>query len=201
MKVDACYKALGASLKEKIMVDQTLQCIRESMISLLKQKEYSKIQMKEIAENAHIGRKTLYRYFDGKEQIIKYIAESLMDLFAIEIQAQKELTLPKVTYAFFVFVESNREELLLLKKTGLLSYIEDHLFELVTQVAAKTKFHDKTPEEIEQIEKSASPENRYALYYTLAGYWRIGMAWITEENRQTPKQMAEIAVKIMTGKL
>lgn len=183
------------------MVDQTLHCIRESMISLLKEKEYSKIRMKEIAENAHIGRKTLYRYFDGKEQIIKYIAESLMDCFTKEIQAQKELTLPKVTYAFFFFVKSNREELLLLKKTGLLGYIEDHLFELVTQVASKTKYRGKTPEEVAKIQKEASPQDRYALYYTLAGYWRIGMAWITEENRETPEEMAEIAVKIMTGKI
>lgn len=64
------------------MVNQTIECIRESMLSLLEEKEYSKIQMKEIAERAHVGRKTLYRYFDCKEKIVKYIAESLMDCFA-----------------------------------------------------------------------------------------------------------------------
>lgn len=46
------------------MVNQTLECIRESIISLLNEKEYEKIRMKEIAERAPIGRKTLYRYVD-----------------------------------------------------------------------------------------------------------------------------------------
>lgn len=50
--------------KEVFMVNQTLECIRESMISLLNEKEYEKIRMKEIAERAPIGRKSLYRYVD-----------------------------------------------------------------------------------------------------------------------------------------
>lgn len=83
-----------------------------------------KIQMKEIAERAHVGRKTLYRYFDSKEKIVKYVAESLMDRFAQEIHVHNEdgLTLKGVTYAFFVFINNNRAEFSLLKKARLLSF-------------------------------------------------------------------------------
>lgn len=104
------------------MEGQTIGSIRESMLSLLSEKEYSKIQMKEIAERAHVGRKTLYRYFDSKEKIVKYVAESLMDRFAQEIHVHNEdgLTLKGVTYAFFVFINNNRAEFSLLKKQGFL---------------------------------------------------------------------------------
>lgn len=183
------------------MVNQTLDCIRESMISLLQKKEYSKIQMKEIAENAHIGRKTLYRYFESKNQIVEYIAQSLMDRFATEILEQGEMSLQSVTYAFFVFAWNNRAELLLLKKARLLSYIEDNLFELITQVTAKTKYKGKSIEEIKEIQDSAPIEDKYALHYTLAGYWHIAMLWIEDDNPSSASQMTEIAVKIMTGNI
>lgn len=181
------------------MVGQTLQCIRESMLSLLKEKEYSKIRMNEIAENAYIGRKTLYRYFDSKEQIIKYIAESLMDRFASEILEQNEMTFHSITYAFFIFIQKNRTEFMLLKKARLLSYIDDNLFELVTQVTAKTKYKGKTIEEIKNIQASAPIEDIYALHYTLAGNWRMAMLWIEEDVPFTPEQITEMAVKIMMG--
>ena len=37
--------------------------IQKTILELLKHKEYKDIQMKEIAEKANIGRRTLYRYF------------------------------------------------------------------------------------------------------------------------------------------
>lgn len=183
------------------MVDQTLQCIRESMISLLEQKEYSKIQMKEIAENAHVGRKTLYRYFDSKEHIVIYIAESLMDRFAVEIQEQNEMTIQTITYAFFVFIWKNRTEFLLLKKAKLLSYIEDNIFELMVQVTSKTKYKGKIIGEIHQIQAEAPIEDKYALHYILSGNWRMAMLWIEEDPFLTPEQMSEISLKIMLGKI
>lgn len=185
------------------MVNQTLECIRESMISLLEEKEYGRIQMKEIAEKAHVGRKTLYRYFDSKEQIIKYIAESLMDRFTQEIQNRngEELTLKGVTYAFFLFINDNKAEFKLLKKARLLSYIEDNLFELISEVASKTKFKGMTADEVQEMQKSQKPENKYALYYTLAGYWCVAMTWIDESDSLEPNEIAEIAVKIMTGQV
>ncbi len=185
------------------MVNQTIECIRESMLSLLEEKEYSKIQMKEIAERAHVGRKTLYRYFDCKEKIVKYIAESLMDCFAGEIHKRngEELTLKGVTHAFFGFINDNREEFKILKKARLLSYIEDNLFELISQVASKTKFKGMTADEVQEMQKSQKPEDKYALYYTLAGYWCVAMAWMDGNDSLTPDEIAEIAVKIMTGQV
>ena len=43
--------------------------IQKTILELLKHKEYKDIQMKEIAEKANIGRRTLYRYFAYKDEI------------------------------------------------------------------------------------------------------------------------------------
>lgn len=182
------------------MVDETLNCIRAGMLSLLQEKDYSNIQMKEIAERSNIGRRTLYRYFENKELILKYIAESLMDRLADEIAHSEQMTLFSVTCAFFQFLQNNRTEFMLLKKARLLSYIEDHLFELISRVAAKTKYKEMDPEEMHRVLNSASYEDQYDLQFTIAGVWRIGMLWLEESHDLTPEQMTIIIGNIMRRK-
>lgn len=179
------------------MVDHTKNCIRDSMIALLQKKPYNEILMKEIAEEAHVSRRTLYRYFENKEQILEYVAESQMAYFTQEIIKREQLTLYNVIHAFFSFFEKHHSEFLILKKARLLHYIEDHLYDLATQVAAKTKYRDMTPQELAEHLRSTSPEDHYALYYTIAGVWRIAMVWMDEQFCLSPDEMAEIAVAIV----
>lgn len=180
------------------MIDDTLRCIRESMVTLLDEKEYRAIQMKEIAQRANIGRRTLYRYFENKDQILKYIAESLINRFAEEIIKQEKLTLQSVTYAFYVFIEKNRSEFILLKKAGLLDYLEE-IPMLIIGVAAKTKYKDKQPAELQQILNDMPMIDKYARCYTIAGYWHMAMLWMEENNPSSPEEMTEITLKIMKG--
>lgn len=181
------------------MIDDTLRGIRESMITLLDEKEYRAIQMKEIAQRANIGRRTLYRYFENKDQILKYIAESLINRFAEEIEKQEKLTLRSVTYAFYVFIENNRAEFILLQKAGLLDYLEKEIPMLIIGVAAKTKYKEKEPAELQQILDDMPMIDKYARCYTIAGYWHMAMLWMVESNPSSPEEMTEITLKIMKG--
>lgn len=181
------------------MVNETKRCIREGMISLLREKEYSEIQMKEIAQRSNVGRRTLYRYFENKELIIKYIAESLMDHFAEEIEKQETMTLYTVILAFFAFVKKNRMEFMILKKARLLSFIEDRLPELIAGVAAKTKYKGRSAAEVPFLGVPVPAEDKYYFYFVFAGFWRVAIAWIEEDEALSPEKMAEITLKIMRG--
>lgn len=180
------------------MVDETRECIREAMIGLLKEKDYGSIQMKQIAERAHVGRRTLYRYFDSKEQILEYIARSQMDHLAREILKREPLTLDSVIHAFFVFIQSHRSEFLILKKARLLIYIEDHLFELITHVAAQTKYREMDRPALDAHIGSFSAEDKFALHYIIAGTWRVAMLWLEEGSGLTPDEMTEMSLRIIT---
>ena len=180
------------------MVDSTLRCIRESMLELLREKEYSEIQMKEIAESAHIGRRTLYRYFENKEQIVKYVAESLMDNFAEEIEKQDQMTLYSVTYAFYSFIEKNKGEFELLKSARLLGLIEDNLLAMISRVAVKTKYKDQSPQELKEMVAHMPVEEKYEFHYTFAGYWSLAMAWLEEEDNLSVEEITKITIKIMS---
>lgn len=180
-------------------MDEPKRCIRQGMISLLKEKGYSDIQMKEIAQRSNVSRRTLYRYFDNKESIVKYIAESLMDNFAEEIKNETTMNLYTVIHAFFVFIKNNQEEFLILKKARLLSYIEDRLPELIAGVAAKTKYIGKNLTEIPFLGATVPSGDKYYFYFVFAGFWRVAMAWLEEDEVLSPEKMTEITIKIMEG--
>lgn len=181
------------------MVDETRKCIRDGMISLLQEKHFSEIQMIEIAQRANIGRRTLYRYFENKDSIAQYMAESLMDGFAAEIEKENPLTLGGVVHAFYTFIQKNRTELVVLKKSRLLGYIEERLPELIVGVAAKTKYKDKPLEEVPLLGAQIPAQDKYFLHFVIAGCWRVAMVWIAEDEKLTSDQMADITVKILTG--
>ena len=51
------------------MIEDVRGIIMTATLELLKKKDYKNVQMKEIAETANIGRRTLYRYFGNKDEI------------------------------------------------------------------------------------------------------------------------------------
>lgn len=180
------------------MTEDTRENIRAAILKLLKTTEYKNIQMKEIAEAAHIGRRTLYRYFENKEAIINNIVEALMDDLTEIVNRNGRLDLEGIAYSYFVFWEKNLEVLRLLKKAHLMYLLEDNLPVLMIGVALKTKYKDKTAEEFKAIRDGATAEARYNYYYMLAGYVRVAQVWMEEENRRTPAEMAGILKGIVT---
>lgn len=179
------------------MIEDARKIIRTATLELLKTKEYKDIQMKEIAEAAHVGRRTLYRYFGYKDEIMTNVVESLMDDLADVINQNGRLDLEGIAYSFFVFWERNLDVLRLLKKAHLMYLLEDNIPELMIGVSLKTKYKGKTTEELNEIKNSFTVEATYNYYYMLAGYMKVAGVWMEEESRRPPEQMAKILVGIV----
>lgn len=174
----------------------TKECIRKSILTLIAQKDYADIQMKEIAENANVGRRTLYRYFPNKDAIMLYEAECLLEQFSKKILQMKARDLYTISASYFSFWEDNVETLKLLKKTHLLYFIEDNLTELIMEVACRTKYYGKDMAEAKEMAKQ-HPEMMYDFYFKVAGFWKLTLIWMEETPRKTPEEMSEYIVKIL----
>ena len=179
------------------MIEDARKIIRTATLELLKTKEYKDIQMKEIAEAAHVGRRTLYRYFGYKDEIMTNVVESLMDDLADVINQNGRLDLEGIAYSFFIFWERNIDVLRLLKKAHLMYLLEDNLPDLVMGVSLKTKYKDLTREEWEREMEQWSAEDKYNLSYMLAGYFKVAQLWMEEKNRKSPEEMAVIMRRIV----
>ena len=86
--------------------------------------------------------------------------------------------------------------LLLLKKTHLLYFIEDHLTELIMNVAKKVKH---IPSEMKEEEIAAAYEQyKYAFAIKLAGFWKSTILWCEESPRKSPAEMSKIITSLLT---
>ena len=109
------------------------------------------------------------------------------------------MSLQTIIHAFFVFMKKYKVEFMLLKKARLLSYIEDRLPELIAGVAAKTKYKGRSAAEVPFLGVPVPAEDKYYFYFVFAGFWRVAIAWIEEDEALSPEKMAEITLKIMRG--
>lgn len=79
--------------------------------------------------------------------------------------------------------------------------LEDNISELMIGVSLKTKYKDKTVDELKEIINSFNTEGMYNYHYMLAGYMRVAQIWMEEDNRRPPEQMARILVDIVNRDL
>ena len=173
------------------------ELIRDTLQKLLEEKDYAEISMKEIAKRANVGRRTLYRYFGTKGDIVRFMADSVMDEFAEALLLQGAENLEETTDVYFSFWEKNAEVFRCLDRSHLLYCIEDHLSEYIMQVALKTKLKDSGMEG-GQIFSEIPKERLYDFYFKIAGYWELTKRWMREENRSTPEEISSLVVKILT---
>lgn len=177
----------------------TKEIIKDTLLNLLREQNYSQIQMKKIAEKANVGRRTLYRYFQTKDDIVKYISDSLMDEFADALLENDAIRLEETTKTYFSFWEKNIEIFHCLDNSHLLHHIEDHLAEYIMQVALKTKMKD-IDMNLQQILLKMSKQELYGFYFTIAGYWELTKRWMREENRDTPEEISRLVLEILAEK-
>ena len=58
--------------------EQSREWIAEAFFNLLKKKKYESITVSEIVKKADLSRRTFYRVFENKYDIIKYMLEKIM---------------------------------------------------------------------------------------------------------------------------
>ncbi len=177
------------NLKEDNIVEKS---VISAFFCLMKTKSYESIMVKEIAEHANIGRRTFYRYFKDKEEIIKCYAKYIARELAEREEMGNGSSLVWNTRVYFSFWEDHLDELQLLKKSHLTYYLEELSAEIIFAAALKTKFKDKS---LESMIELMTDEYLYGYYYTIAGYFKVLLLWSEENPRRTVEEIADIVVK------
>lgn len=181
---------------EEIEQNQSRLWIINSLLELIERKDYSSITIQMIVDRAMLGRRTFYRYFKTKDDVVKYITELLMDQFANCIIKRGISGMSDVVISYFEFWEQYVSILLALKKAHLLYFIEDNLSELIANVAKKVKH---IPENLSSEQLAAHYENyKYEFTIKLAGIWKSTLLWCEESPRKSPEEMSKIITSLLS---
>ncbi|MDR1002799.1 MAG: TetR/AcrR family transcriptional regulator [Oscillospiraceae bacterium] len=182
-------------MNENNISSQSKDWIIRSFFDLLAVKPLSTITISEIAENAELDRRTFYRHFSTKEDVISYCIHEASRHFEEDIgeAAIKSVHIESdigthnsfVAEAFFTICLKWKEMLLILHKQNLLHLVLDDLTEIFA------KFHCKY-HHLEEFH-SHTEDFDYVLAYYAGGFWNLLKKWLSDECRKTPAEMASIA--------
>ena len=135
--------------------------IADALFSLMKRKSFSKITVTEICEEAAIGRKTFYRNFELREDVIEF----KLDMMRREYQEELQL-LPVVQrlYYHFAYIQEHADYFILLHQNGFIQL-------------ANEKFSVLLPE-VMPVWSENPIEQEYRSAYISAGVEAIQRVWI-----------------------
>ena len=156
--------------------------IMESLFDMLAVKPLSSISISEIAENAKVDRRTFYRHFKTKDDVIRFYIHEVAKQYE-EIISQKNIN---DGYSIF---ETIFEVCLVMKETLLILYKQNLLdmfladFEILYE---KYQYKYTKPEtlKIEKVE--------YILAFERGGVANMVKKWITEGCTISPEKMTEL---------
>ncbi len=185
----------GFEMYKKCKKEQSInrqKTIETTFLNLLKNKSYENISVSEICEASNIPRKAFYRYFENKEgllqSLIQHVIEGYNDFYS-QIKRDKRTVEGELETFFTFWITEPRKTLLnCLNNNSLL----DNLL----------KFNKNLPiETFLDITKFFPNENPWVskqiLNFAILGLMSIMLDWYNSGCKQTTKEMAKLACRLL----
>ena len=157
---------------------QSQNMISTALFSLLQKKPFHHITITEICEEAGVGRKTFYRNFELKEDVIHFQLDLMCDKYKEELVS---LPLEKYLYHHFAYIQKNVDYLIALYNNGFSSL-------------ANEKFAILLPDTM-PIWSENEIEQEYRSAYIIAGIEAIQRVWICRGCKESINDIVAIAIR------
>ena len=150
--------------------------IADALFSLMRRKPFQQISVTEICTEAGIGRKTFYRHFEMREDVIEFQLENMR----MEYQnGMNGLTLEERLYYHFSYTQKNADLLIALYKNGL-TWLVYEKFCVLRPELLPVWSHDPV-------------EQEYRCEYIIAGIEAIQRVWISRGCKESIDEVVEMA--------
>lgn len=166
--------------------------IETALFETLKKKNYEDITITELCDYLEMPRKSFYRYFDGKDDVLTALLDHTMMGYGGFNNGDNHWSIKKELESFYTFWYENRELLEILEKNRLIN----RLFEC----AAKFPIKDMI-----SISKYLPYENEWAkiriFEFAIFGLLFEAINWYREGFKTDISDMAEISCRLLSQPL
>lgn len=168
------------------IAEQSKQWIMEAMLNLLKINSFEKTSISELVKKAGLSRRTFYRNFNSKTDVITCYCEKICREYLSFLDRDIDYSVNHIVEVYFAFWEQHLEFLYLLSNNDLLC----HLIEV------SNRFWDAIYERFKKRWKDNSSETEleYCLLFNMGGLWNILMKWLYSETRKSPKELERLVM-------
>lgn len=173
-------------------VKETRILLINGLLNLMTKKALSDITIKELADVSHVGRRTFYRLYECKEDILKDYIRLLVIGYLNTISPDEKHTLYSRLLNAFNWCQSNQSIFEVMNNRFLFhALIEEYDFMTYFH---KTRFMTRNILADFPVEKHL--EQYYDLY-NLSGFWYTMTTWIKGGMKESPEEMATLCAKLM----
>ena len=159
--------------------------ISNALIALLSEKEIGFITITELCDKAQVSRRTFYRHFNNKNEVVDYYVTKIMANLALELRAASVQDKRSFILVFFNFWKPYTQLFLILNNNGLGEIIFTSYIKCVTTLT----FCDTSSQ---GMYNNASQNFHYNMAYILGGLWSLLTFWIMNGSKKTPEELSDI---------
>lgn len=154
--------------------------ITESLLLLMKQYPYTEITVKQILLETDISRKTFYRNFLSKDDVLNSIIDTILQDYVNAIQQpQQKYSLIQTLDVIFYFCEKNKELLFILRDNRLLYLLLEKLNALILNE------HNRYISELQENHLESKLLTEYIIYFNIGAIWNLIVRWIENNMRDS----------------
>lgn len=175
---------------------QSKQWIMESLKSLMETRPYKDITISEISDRAGLVRRTFYRNFDSKEDVLLAYFDTLAQEFVARLNEIPVLTTSAALRVFFILCKENEQFLLSVKRSNMMGFMLEYWNRVLPELHARM---------LDKIQNFPQTSNDITLEYLLAfnagGTFNIILKWINEDFTISPDRLADLVYEFSRNSL
>lgn len=165
---------------------QSQKMLCDALLSFMEQKEFQKINVKELCEAALVSRQTFYTLFQTKEQILEWHFDQLFADYIAALDLPKTTSIGDICYSSILYLTGEKHFIRLLVQNNLgyilTRKIEQYLLEL------KDYFHPK-----EQLYEE------YAIAFLAGALTEMISRYMKNGATVQPEILCALTEQILTG--
>ena len=155
------------SIGEKKATQSKKRMVR-ALLRLMRQYPYREITITQITQEAQLSRRTFYRLFSDKDDILAVLFEGLFRVYFTQVKQRQLHHYWDIVQLFFDFWQQRKDLLLLLRQNGLLGQVLAQSYRYAMQVFAFVRCG----------EVATPPPVPYMLAYSVGGMHAMLLAWV-----------------------
>ena len=168
--------------KENPSAIYSKEALTTALLQLIKTKPYNEITITELTKTANVGRRTFYRNFESKDNILSYKIKRISSEYYNALESEKSLDTYGISEIFFSICLQHISFFLDLKKQGLIIFMLwefDKLLPIIHKKLITDVFNEKHQNDID-----------YILSFQSGGFWNVTNKWLEDGAIKSPSEMA-----------
>lgn len=163
---------------------QSQKWIIETLLELMINMDYDKISVSEICRKAQLDRRTFYRNFDSKNDVLEQYIDKLSIEYMEEFNRVNPTDKYKAALMFFEFWQRYIPFILKIQHCGLSSFM-----------FMKFEKFIKSHQELLIDAQNINPQIDYIFAYRIGGFWNVMLTWASNNAVIPPAELALILSK------